>query len=180
MSCKVFVIGKSRVGKTTFSKKFAAKFGFQHIQASEWIKDQNKDLNPDAENYRVEVTKRSIQALRKNQNSCVDFIKQKYDLTLPTLIEGVRNPHDFHNLCDYQNDYVILLNHPAVEKEYPLFDSGVDAIRGSVGFLLLTNIMLETHIISESFHVLDTIYNQAQKAVDYYEMTDQNDLYRLS
>ena len=135
-------------------------------------------MDPAAANYRSDITSRSIKELKTNPNSCVDFIKWKYDLTKPTLIEGVRNPHDFYNLFDYKNDYVIFLSHHSKDAIHSAFDLGVDVIQEITSFLLINN-LIENHIFNESFNTSDSVYDQALKAPEKYDITCRNEFYKI-
>lgn len=125
----IFVIGQSGCGKTPFAEMIAPKLGMKHISASEWLKPitEGKDF-PTKQEHIDGLTAISILELQKNPNACVDYIRSKYDLTHPMVIEGVRNPRDFLNLADMNRDVFVFLNRRPNPYRPSSFDRGVVVI----------------------------------------------------
>jgi dephospho-CoA kinase len=168
----IFVIGKSKTGKTTFSKKLAALLEMNHIQGSEWVKEKAKEENIifSEENYRTEITNFALGFLRKDRNTCVDFIKNKYKLeNKGFLIEGLRNPYDFMNLVDFNKDYVFFLTLADVNnfKENSVFDYGVDIIEKTVNYLGFPSVNLLSENRVYRFDVTFPIFESSLSLADY-------------
>ncbi len=139
---KIFVLGRSGVGKTPFAKKVSEAAGWPLISASEWVKTIFRNTFDDRAEYVRAITTFSIQELQKRPSRCVDFIKSKYDLMKSCVIEGIRNPHDFVHLYNPATDIVVLLDwteNGLKETEFERW--GLGAIRSYLRFLSETGIL---------------------------------------
>lgn len=147
---KIFVLGRSGSGKTPFARKVSEATGWQVIGASEWIKIRFKGKQANREAYIREITEFSIRELGKNIDSCVNFIKSKYDLSKPCIIEGIRNPHDFASLYNPAEDTVVFLDwmfNPIPETGFERI--GLRVVRDYLNFLCGTGILAEDIIVND-------------------------------
>lgn len=175
----VFVVGKSKTGKTTFSKKLAELLGMNHLQGSEWVKEKAKEENIlfSEENYREEITNFALKNLRENQNICVNFIKNKYNIeNKGFLIEGLRSPYDFMNLVDFNKDYVFFLTLPDRDKlkENSVFDYGVEIIEETVKYYGFPSVNLFSKDRVYRFDVSFPVYESCLSLADYAKKSLDN------
>ena len=105
---KIFIIGKSGKGKTTFAKKLANKVSGIHI----------------------ELPALDINLYKEEPDISLLFLHREINKSnsLP-VIDGIINPKDFIITFDPTSDLVILLNnHKAISYEDKL-DTGIDIIK---------------------------------------------------
>lgn len=140
---KIFVIGQSNSGKTSFSKKLAEALGAVHIPISEWVRSRFPEFNDGVKSdERVEImTKFSINALKRDPAVAVNFLRHKHDLSKPCAIEGIRNPSDFMQLFDYTSDFVIFIENKNNHIKFTGFERGVHIIESYLGYLLSNGLM---------------------------------------
>lgn len=190
----LFVLGKSQCGKSTFSRKFCElNPEFQHIQGSEWIKAKHPEfVDTTQKNYREKITEASMKAIQENPNACVEFINQKYDLTKPTVVEGLRSPYDFMKLFDASKDYVLILD-DCFAGSYPAFlDQGVEKISELVVFLNTICVVKKSQLHIESYTKIaydkatdtvnknESMHEWAQRVASRYQVVSPTELTRIS
>jgi GTPase SAR1 family protein len=156
---KIFVIGYSECGKSTFSQALCERLSVQYIGASEWTRKFNvtKDRNPA---YRETVTNLARKALLENPRVCIDYISSSLSaIKEPVIVEGLRNPFDFMNLYDPANDYVI---HLEPENAIPInrFDDGIDVIIDFLGY------MNENHLFDDVGHFYREYGHELSETLD--------------
>jgi hypothetical protein len=139
---KVFVLGRSRTGKTPFAKRVAEATGAAHLMASEWVRSRFPDTGHATRDAYVQaITAFSLEELRRDPSICVDYIRAHHDLTRPCVIEGVRNPYDFVHLFDPRADQVVLLDHRKNDLTETVFERGLDVIRRTLDHLAATGLL---------------------------------------
>ena len=158
---KIFVIGFSQSGKSTFSKTLAGTYNAEHITASNWTKRFKIDKS-DPE-YREKVTAASREALSKDHLVAVHAIRAAIldSSKAIKIIEGIRNPLDFMHLFDLKNDYVVLLL-PKNVVSANLFDDGVKAIQTNLSWMVKNDIIPMDHVFVEQTHELEETQNLAK------------------
>jgi hypothetical protein len=140
---KLFVLGPSGAGKTPFARQAAGALGLQHVMASEWVRRlfPAGPPYPDRDAFVRAITHFSVEELRRRPDACVDYIRRHFDLSRPTVIEGVRNPHDFVHLFDPRQDRAVFLDHLRSELRRTAFEGGLDVIDGYLRFLQQTGLL---------------------------------------
>ncbi len=137
---QIFILGKSKSGKTTLSQKFLTKQCVIY-EAGAWARkeysQQKNHLEELDSAYRLSLTNYALSQLQKdNQYS----IKQ-YDMFLSQcqcdvkIIVGVRNPDDFIAMLDRdQDNKVIVVNQNRDHQESSEFDEGLEVIERYVSW----------------------------------------------
>src|SRR4051812_23127630 len=101
----VFVLGRSRTGKTPFAAQVALSLAVPHLSASEWVRQRFPPASfPDRQAFVEAITRFSIEELNRNPRACVEHLRTHHDLSRFVVLEGVRNPHDFVHLFDPRTD----------------------------------------------------------------------------
>lgn len=129
----IFLIARTKDGKTTLSKFLVEEFGFSTVSASKWVVSTFLAENPyesDPEEYSRKISAFSLEKLRENPNACLDVVASEPEvLAGHCLIEGVRNPRDFASLFDPRKDFVIRFEVESNKGDYSNFESkGLQAI----------------------------------------------------
>lgn len=136
---KLFVIGYSKVGKTTACKKLVAAFpNILHIQASTWIKLSNPQLMAETDDeYRFRLVKVSTEILAKNPDACISYLrkclpKESGRDQVEVVIEGIRNPRDLVSVLAPKDKVVFVKGVPPTT----LYErDGLKAIYENIVFL---------------------------------------------
>lgn len=139
----IFVLGRSRTGKSPFAQEISRFFHAQHIGASEWVRSRfiADDYGDDRAAFVAAITKFSLQQLAENPSACVDFIRSKYDLGAFCVIEGLRNPSDFIKLFDSRKDAVVFLEHENGDLPVTEFETGLETIKSYLNWLVRTSML---------------------------------------
>lgn len=129
----VFVFGRAQSFKTTFSKELAKITGFNHIQASSFLREKHPNLGHSPSDA-IQLSVQAIEDLKEDPFVCINSIKLKFKEN--NIIEGVRNPVDFAHLFNPQKDKVVWLNNEANTKtEYSQFELiGLQSIKEMLSF----------------------------------------------
>lgn len=147
----IFIIGPTGVGKTTLANRLAEKFALRRVSASEWARrafGPPTDCAGDAVRYVEALTEFSRRALRADPQVCVRFVRSSYDVDGGALvIEGVRNPHDFHQLFRPERDVAVILWPARAEWATDFERDGVMMIAESLRWLVAQKIMDEARLI---------------------------------
>ena len=154
---KIFIIGYSNSGKSTFAKQFKK---FKHISASSWTSRFGFDKTDPS--YRRNVTEASTKALKENPDECIDHIKEAIKTAENVVIEGIRNPRDFFNLFNPTCDVVMFLKPEGIGISNQ-FDMGVNLIQDSVAWMANCGIIGTNQFIIEDCHKLEEtikLYNK--------------------
>lgn len=124
---KIFVLGRSRTGKSPFAAHVAKQADATHIMASEWVRSEFVPARADLDRaeFIAAITAFSLKRLASDPEACVNFITAKYDLTKLCVIEGIRSLHDFIRLFDATTDEVVFLEHDGNELQPTLFERGL-------------------------------------------------------
>jgi len=128
---KIFVIGYSRTGKTSFAKKLAKDIGFEHLTASSWLReiyDGPAQSHLSEKELIRKMTDFSIEQLKANPFVAAKFLSEKIKDVENIVIDGIRNPIDFQALFDPKVDHVILINRKGYLPQTRFEMAGIDAI----------------------------------------------------
>jgi hypothetical protein len=136
-----FIIGFSRVGKSTLSKKIS-----QHpISASGWIKELlPQDDSESLSEYRSRITEASLAKRKQDRNICIRWLKNQSG----DLIEGLRDPFDFVNIFDFSADEVHIIYGGDPANHY---DLGVLVIREYIDHLIRIGLLQEERVFRYDF-----------------------------
>lgn len=144
---KIFVIGVSQTGKSTLSKYLCEKYQMKHIQSSVMVRETFSKKESDFKNkqdFIDAITEYSILLNRRNPNAVSDYIQEHYFLE-NVIIEGIRNPNNFHKLFDIKKDKVILLDYTKNSIIKTDFESGIDVIDNYLNWNLKMKIITENN-----------------------------------
>jgi hypothetical protein len=129
---RIFILGASQSGKTTLAKKLVSKLKCLHISAGAWARALCDSDNRDS------LEESSSQELRCNPDYAINWINacssKVNDNDHDIVIEGIRNPRDFHSLWNPNRDVCIFILNGNGDSEYKGFDFGVLAIEESVAW----------------------------------------------
>jgi hypothetical protein len=140
----LFVLGSSAAGKTPFARQIALALGVQHVSASEWVKRLfPAGAHADRNAYVEAITRFSLAELARRPDACVAFLHQQHDLTRPTVIDGIRNPHDFVHLFDPRRDRVVFLELAGNAVRKTDFEDGLEVIRSYLAYLAKTGLLAD-------------------------------------
>jgi hypothetical protein len=132
----LFVLGRSRTGKTPFAAQVALALGCPHLMASEWVRKRFPPARfPDRQSLVDALTRFAVEELKRDPRACIDYIRTHHDLGRFNVIEGVRNPHDFVHLFDPRRDAVVFLEHTANELRPTAFEGGLGVIETYLDYL---------------------------------------------
>src|SRR5262249_55896973 len=132
----LFVLGRSRTGKTPFAAQVALALGCPHVMASEWVRKRFPPANfPDRQALVDALTRFAVEELKRDPKACVEYIRRHHDLGRFNVIEGVRNPHDFVHLFDPRQDTALFLEHTANDLRPTAFEGGLAVIRSYLDYL---------------------------------------------
>ena len=146
----VFIVGPTGIGKTTLADRIAAHFGLQRISGSEWVKRRfGPFTGGDKAAYTTAITAYSRQALRDDPRACVSYLRHRYDLDGAALVvEGLRNPHDFHQIFRPERDVAIVLQFRDAAGSSSFEIGGVRLIRDGLQWLIEQQIMDSDRFLS--------------------------------
>lgn len=153
---KIFVLGISRSGKTTLAKGIAEELKLPHISSSGWVRTHFAEGAPISD-----MTAYSQEQLEKNPSACLDYLQANYDLSIPCVIEGIRNPFDFIHLFDPREDLVILLDYVKNLTEATLFESGLEVIDRYVKWLEINQLIRSNRRLKLTFSEFDTLLSRS-------------------
>lgn len=156
---KLLILGPSQSGKTTLAKQIAQTYGFAHISASEWIKQRwptSPEDFPHRQAYIQAVTDYSLTALRQSPHACIDYIRDRLPNSGSTVIDGIRNPHDFIHLFDWQSDRCLSLIYQHCPIPSNSFEQGLIVIETYLNWLLTNHLIQSSQAIVIQFQAFQT------------------------
>lgn len=158
---KIFIIGISKTGKSTLSTYLSNKYNLEHIQSSLSIRNsfeyKESDFN-NKQDFINSITQYSIELNQKVPNFISTYIKNNYDLTKNVIIEGIRNPNNFFDLFNINEDKVIFLDYLNNEVKQTKFENGIDVIKHYLNWNLELNIIPQNRIQ----YLIYSNYNEIQ------------------
>ena len=156
---KLLILGPSQSGKTTLAKQIAQTYGFAHISASEWIKQSwppSPEDFPHRNAYIQAITDYSLTALRQSPHACIDYIRDRLPHSGSTVIDGIRNPHDFIHLFDWQSDRCLSLIYQHCPVPSNEFEQGLVVIEAYLNWLLTNRLIQHSQAIAIKFQAFQT------------------------
>jgi hypothetical protein len=148
----LFVLGPSRSGKTPFASQVALALGCPHVGASEWVRRRFPPAPyPDRAAFVAAITAFTLAELKRNPRACVEYVRSHYDLSLPCVVEGVRNPHDFVHLFDPRTDSAVFLHYIQNDLPATAFEAGLDLIRRYLAYLQATGLLEPARVVEYRF-----------------------------
>lgn len=158
---KIFIIGISKTGKSTLSTYLSNKYNLEHIKSSLSIRNsfeyKESDFN-NKQDFINAITEYSIELNQKVPNFISTYIKNNYDLTKNVIIEGIRNPNNFFDLFNINEDKVIFLDYLNNEVKQTKFENGIDVIKHYLNWNLELNIIPQNRIQ----YLIYSNYNEIQ------------------
>lgn len=138
-----FVIGPSRSGKSTLARRVSEKHGMQLVSAGEWVRRWYlADGDDEVSQRQVEaLTDYAVAILRAAPRTSLEYMRENYDLTRPTVFEGIRNPMDFCGLFDPSRDWVVRLAPRSSEFVPTVFEGGVEVIDAYLRWAISARLM---------------------------------------
>lgn len=135
---KVFIIGPSKIGKTTYANKIKKEAGFDaSLSMSFLLKEQYKQNNNESDLQYIErLSKISTDILKEYPDYFVHALKQEIRMNgyKNIVIDGVRNPFDFAKL--YENgDSVIFVSGDDYSYKSSFEEQGLIAIAEMLNFM---------------------------------------------
>lgn len=162
---KIFIIGISKTGKSTLSIYLSNKYNLEHIQSSLSIRNsfeyKESDFN-NKQDFINAITQYSIELNQKVPNFISTYIKNNYDLTKNIIIEGIRNPNNFFDLFNINEDKVIFLDYLNNEVKQTKFENGINIIKDYLNWNLELNIIQKNRIQ----YLIYSDYNEIQGLLD--------------
>lgn len=146
----IFIVGPTGIGKTTLADRIATHFGLLRVSGSEWVKRRfGPFTGGDKAAYTAAITAYSRRALGVDPRACVSYLRHNYDLDGAALvIEGLRNPHDFHQLFRPERDVVIVLQFRDSAGSSSFEIGGVRLIRDGLQWLIEQEIMHHDRVLT--------------------------------
>ena len=137
---RLWIIGNSKSGKSTFAKRCSNRFGIPIFEAGKFC----RELNPEMDNTRLADYCTRILQNDDNHRFFSDKIKEGLGEDSYVIV-GVRNPVDFLDSFDPYRDFVIFLeddSEPASEFE----KLGIEAIKRIMDFFVKLNISTDWQV----------------------------------
>lgn len=128
---KIFVVGYSGVGKTTYCNRFFETSSYNVVRASGWLGSVEV---PSGVCRTTHLTRISKDRLKEDPLVCVKWITSQMKADKVNVIEGVRNPLDFFHLVNPSEDKVIHLSSAHLPPRG--MDKGVDVIVNGCEFMM--------------------------------------------
>ncbi len=144
----LWVLGTTHSGKSTVARKIAAETGAIHLEGSKWVRQMHA---PDC--GVAELTATAMSILHKDERYFSRLIRE--DLERGTrepgsrvVFAGSRNPFDFVDNFDVQNDAAILVGVESCPPQSVFEEFGLEAIRAHLRFVQATGLVLSNRVVS--------------------------------
>jgi hypothetical protein len=126
---RIFVLGRSHVGKTPFARRTSEALGIRHVGASAWVRERFP-AGADA----AQMTAFAIAELRRDPAVSVASLRGRLAADEHAVIEGMRNPYDFTCTFDPRTDHAVFLE--LADGQPPTaFERGLDVIAQYLAWL---------------------------------------------
>lgn len=139
---RLFVVGGSGTGKTPLARNVAAAYGVPHISASDWVRRLfPSEPGQDRQAHIEAMTRFSLEALAANPLACLEDLGRHHALSLPCVIEGMRNPSDLVRTFDPRADRCLSLRLEGNPLQPTTFESGLEVIDSYLRWLIAAGLM---------------------------------------
>lgn len=129
---RVFVVGHTGVGKSTYARALADALGptATVVSGGGWVREQCPSTFADT------LTAYAMGALQEDPDVAIKWVGPRDPGPGWQIVEGLRNPRDFALLCDPKQDVIVVLSIyvPATNWER----IGSEAVHGTAQFMSLT------------------------------------------
>lgn len=129
---RIFIVGLSGAGKSTYARNLARILGCGVVSGGGWIRAQYPHAGS------LELTQRALNTLAGDPDVAIRWVGPRPEGDFQ-IVEGLRNPRDFVHLCDPTRDFAVLLSEREPPTSPDIWEStGVDAIVALLGFYMET------------------------------------------
>ena len=105
MLTRIFIIGHTSAGKSTYARQLAVVLGkCPIVSGGGWVREAFPNVT-DPEG----LTNAARAALRSNPDRSLAWVGDRPTTSTYQIVEGIRNPRDFAYLCDPLKDIVVFL-----------------------------------------------------------------------
>jgi hypothetical protein len=135
---KLFVLGRSRSGKTPFAQQLSSRLNVPIAGASAWVRERfgkRVDEFPSRDAFVQAITAFSLDALARDPDASLSYLREHNDLAKPMIVEAMRNPYDFVPSFDYREDLVVFLDKEGNELTPTAFEGGLAIIKSYLDYL---------------------------------------------
>jgi hypothetical protein len=153
---KIFLLGTSQSGKTTLAKRICDELSLQHVSASAWVRKNFKKSYEDKQIHIQSMTAFAIDQLKHNPFICIQELQTSYDLNLPSVVEGIRNPFDFVHLFDTRTDCVIWVKYKNNKLAPTLFEKGLLVVDALLSWQVQNELVSSKQIFNFEFEYFDS------------------------
>lgn len=153
----ILILGKTKSGKTTISKKISEKFNFEIHSMSEMFRSLEKDND--------KLTNNSKTLLINDWDCNIKYIENKFGKKIDNInnviFEGFRNPYEFHKFFN-NNTIVIYLKPNFIEYKDDFEKKGLKSIYKSLKWYL-------NNLKSKNIYFID--YKNYEELNQIFEIT---------
>jgi GTPase SAR1 family protein len=171
---KIFILGFSGVGKTTFAKQLCSEFNFHYISASKWVRDEFSN-----ENDRNKLTKFALNKLKEDPYFSCSLLSDKiFNLNIilhNIIVDSIRNPLDFVINFDHFEDKIIWLNNYSNKIQPTFFEqSGLKVIQEYINFNIDNGILDRNKLLELNFDTFKSLEDKWKDSSFYLELKNEN------
>lgn len=153
---KIFVLGTSQSGKTTLAKRICDELSLQHVSASAWVRKNFKECYVDKQAHIQSMTAFATDQLKHNPFICIQELQTSYDLNLPSVVEGIRNPFDFAHLFDPRTDCIVWVKYKNNKLATTEFEKGLLVVDALLSWLVQNKLVSFKQIFNFEFEYFDS------------------------
>lgn len=155
---RLFVLGASGTGKTPLAKAVAAALSVPHVMASEWVRRVFPEVpGADRQERIFAMTRFSLEALRRDPEAATAYLSRHYALSLPCVIEGMRNPADFVRTFDPRSDLAVSLTYEGSALLRTGFEGGLDVIAAYLRWLVSVDLLDAKRVLDLSYRDMSAL-----------------------
>ena len=144
---KVFVLGRTRSGKTPFARMVAAGLGVPVASASAWVRARFPgELSDDRAEATRALTAFATAELVRDPAVSYRHLAAAHDLSASLVVEAMRNPYDFVRAFDAREDHAVFLDHAGNDLPVTLFERGLEVIDAYLAWLRAAGLLEEGRV----------------------------------
>jgi energy-coupling factor transporter ATP-binding protein EcfA2 len=120
---RIFILGPTGSGKSYLANLLSKELGIPIIEGSAWIRTLTGrwDHGPEAAAF---LSERSQELLKEDPDISLQTLQKLVGASESCIVVGLRNPVDFHGLCDCERCIIEMTGLPVTEFE----QQGLEAI----------------------------------------------------